>query len=541
MNRQRGERAVMAIGENPMRDLTSKFFRAAISRVLGGCAIGVMCCTAAIASTLGACSQTTDLNLAIRACTINIQTPTMPETDRREALLLRAKAYSLKGDYISAIADYDTLIRTESDQAIKAKLYFLRAHAYEALGQWDKAIADYSALIQLDGEDADAFFLRGQASEAKGNLQATLKAAKDDYEEAVSLTHYKEAEYLIAEARVEYLYYQAVIDEVLRNNERTIHLQPMISMVNIDAAIALAPNNPEAYLVSGNLARLDPDLPRAESDFSKAISLKPDYADAYFARAIVRAAKRNFDAAIVDLDSAIRLDSENAVFYTLRGVIQGVKGSADRQIADYSKSIALNPLDPQRHLMRDWAFFKAGKQEPALRDVNHALLLAPELAAAHATRGFIHEALWQKKEAVADFTKALSLSADMREAKDGLKRLDTATVISTSPTYVPEAVAGCEYNGLFMSRQPQLNVGILVADTAADIENGRELMRRLAKQGALRIVLTEVYPAFAAGDFTPGISKLKTSGIDILYHCAGDRDQQLMLRQLKESGMTVRR
>ena len=86
------------------------------------------------------------------------------------------------GDYKGAIADYDSAIRLNPDDA---SAYYNRGNAKYKLGQHSAAIADYDSAIRLNPDDAQAYFTRGLAkallnriSEAKQDVRTALRLAK---------------------------------------------------------------------------------------------------------------------------------------------------------------------------------------------------------------------------------------------------------------------------------------------------------------------------------------------------------------------------
>ncbi|MGH6969046.1 MAG: tetratricopeptide repeat protein [Stellaceae bacterium] len=73
---------------------------------------------------------------------------------------------------------------------------------------------------------------------------------------------------------------------------------------------------------------------------------------------------------------------------------------------------------------RAWAYHRKGEDVKGLRDVDMALILAPKNAAVIETRAEIYEKLGKRDQAVADYRTALKLDPKMKEAQDGLKRLN---------------------------------------------------------------------------------------------------------------------
>ncbi|HEY5930935.1 MAG TPA: caspase family protein [Burkholderiales bacterium] len=97
----------------------------------------------------------------------------------------RGLAYYHKGDYDRSIIDYSQAIRIDPQPKSTARInvYKNRGHAYRMKGDYDRAIADYSEAIRLDPKDAPAFSNRADAYRTKGDISRALA----DYSEAMRL------------------------------------------------------------------------------------------------------------------------------------------------------------------------------------------------------------------------------------------------------------------------------------------------------------------------------------------------------------------
>src|SRR5258708_2663966 len=90
-----------------------------------------------------------------------------------------------------------------------------------------------------------------------------------------------------------------------------------------DQAIALDPDNADAYYRRGNAYYKLNEYKKSIADYEKAIALDPDYAQAYYRRGNAYQALHKYDA--------IKDEYEKAI------------ADYERAIADYEKAIALNP------------------------------------------------------------------------------------------------------------------------------------------------------------------------------------------------------
>ena len=90
--------------------------------------------------------------------------------------------------------------------------------------------------------------------------------------------------------------------------------------------------------------------PRIIADYTKAIALNPDDADAYNNRGFAYKQKGAVDRAIADFDKAIALNPKHVKAYNNRGNTYEQKGEVDCAIADFRKALA---IDPSRSTSRD--------------------------------------------------------------------------------------------------------------------------------------------------------------------------------------------
>jgi tetratricopeptide (TPR) repeat protein len=186
----------------------------------------------------------------------------------------------------------------------------------------DEEVRYYAEAIRLKPDFADAYYNRGIARVAKGDLDGALK----DYTEAIRLKPDFEEAYgnrgIARRAKGD-------LDGALKDYAEAIRLKP-------DDALA--------YNNRGIARRAKGDFDGALKDYAEAICLKPDYAEAYNNRGDARHGKGDFDGAVKDYTEAIRLKPDYANAYYNRGLAWRAKGdpaSAKTAIADFQKYLDL--------------------------------------------------------------------------------------------------------------------------------------------------------------------------------------------------------
>jgi len=191
------------------------------------------------------------------------------------------------------------------------------------LRKYGRAIADYEAAISLDPKNAAAYYNRGIAYQAKGDLDRAIA----DYGQAVVLDpKYTSAYNNLGNA------YQAKGDI-----ERAI--------ASYDAAVRLDPAHATTYNNRGDAYQNKGDLDSAIADYNEAIHLDPGYLHAYQGRAGAYFAKGDFAPAAADDSEVIRLDAKNADAFSSRGRANLYAGASPSALADFRKASELDPKD----------------------------------------------------------------------------------------------------------------------------------------------------------------------------------------------------
>ena len=255
------------------------------------------------------------------------------------------------GDYRSAIANYDMVIRLKPDYALA---YYNRGVAKEMLRQYFVATVDYNTANNLE-PNAATF------SNSMGGFAASL----GNYNGAIS---------------------------------------------DFDMAIRLKPDYAEAYYNRGKAKFNLEKYFDAISDFDMAIRLKSDYAEAYEYRGLAKSNLGQHAVAITDFDTAIRLNPDYVKAYKSRGLAKCNLKQYASAIIDFDKAIQLNPSYALAYLNRGFAKSNLGQHFAAISDYDTVIRLRPDYARAYILRGSVKGILGHTAEAKQDFQTALKLA-----------------------------------------------------------------------------------------------------------------------------------
>jgi tetratricopeptide (TPR) repeat protein len=212
-----------------------------------------------------ACANAADPDTQVRACTEVLQQSSASDEDRRAwAYITRGTAYARKGDYDSAIKDYDKAI-------------------------WLKP------LLLLDV----ARYLRGNVYERKGDYQRAMR----DYDEAGKLKRNRAA----------YQNARCWIRAVLN-----LDLMTALDLCNL--ALQLEPKSAGTLDSRGFVSFRMGDMAKARADYDAALALYPEGASSLFMRGVVRRRSGDTAGGDADIAAALALDANVQSRYAAYGV-----------------------------------------------------------------------------------------------------------------------------------------------------------------------------------------------------------------------------
>jgi len=149
------------------------------------------------------------------------------------------------------------------------------------------------------------------------------------------------------------------------------------SLADIDAALALQPDNDDLHRERGTTCAWMDDHACAVVSYQRAIELNPDYAWTYYALGFSLARLDRFDEALAAYDRALALRPGFADVLDARGNLHMQRGEEAAAIADFTATLALDPYRPFTYVKRGELLAVFGTPAEALRDYRLALLLDP--------------------------------------------------------------------------------------------------------------------------------------------------------------------
>jgi tetratricopeptide (TPR) repeat protein len=239
------------------------------------------------------------------------------------ALVRRAKASAVRGEYASAIDDLSRAIALEPSEA---QHFVERAAVRVRAGQAVLAMADLDQALKLQPDFTEALLLRGELRLAAHDLSG----ANDDFA----------------------------------------------------AATRSAPNKPLVSAAVAGLYANAGQFERAVARYDEAITADPRESELLNARCWARALwGRELDKALADCDAAIRIGPRRAAYFDSRGLVHLRRGEFDLAIADYDAALKMQPKKAWSLFGRSLAKAKKGDAAGSAADMSAAEALAPDIRA----------------------------------------------------------------------------------------------------------------------------------------------------------------
>jgi tetratricopeptide (TPR) repeat protein len=346
----------------------------------------------------------------------------------------------VRGDAANAVTNYTEALKdTSLPNDRRATILTDRAVAYARLGQTKLAIDDFNRAAQLFPEYAAIYNNRGNLLLALGYPEEAVK----DFNRALVLAPG----------------YAAALSNRAGAYAKDGHND--LAIRDYTAAVRLMPQS-AAPLAGRGRVHLAAGRPHAAiRDFSRAVTADPRFAAAYRNRAEAKLDIVNMQDAMEDLSRAIAFDGNNAELFLLRGQAYLGSDNVGAALKDFTQATTLDARSARAFASRGLANAISQSYEEAFADLNHAIELDPRSAVAFAYRAVAYkmsgqtdvglkdaetaekldadgpEVLWAKGEieeaqgrteqAVADYKRAVTLSPRLKQASDGLQRLNADT------------------------------------------------------------------------------------------------------------------
>jgi tetratricopeptide (TPR) repeat protein len=281
-----------------------------------------------------------EVEAGLVACTRVIDSSPRDPKARFFATFFRAQGYTTKGDYDSALRDFDDAMRMNDVLRINTGglIYQGRGWALVNKGEFERAIADYDEAIKQAPNTAAFLVDRGVAHSKGGNFDLAIQ----DLDEAIRIEPKLANSYM---HRAIAFQKRGAVDRAIRD---------------LDEALRINNKYVQAYNLRGEFYVARGEVDRAIRDFDEAIRLDSRYTAAYINRGEAYAKQEQYDRAIKDYNEAIWTDSKSSKAYVGRASAYEKRGDLERARRDYDEALIIDGKDKTALKGRSIVFFKRG-------------------------------------------------------------------------------------------------------------------------------------------------------------------------------------
>ena len=231
--------------------------------------------------------------------------------------------------------------------------------AAKAEGNNDQAIQDYSNILEVNPNDAEVWWMRGNAYWENGDYNRALQ----DYNQAIQVNPNYALAYL---GRGNVYVRQGAYDQAVQDYNAAIDIEPNF--------IGTYNNRAVAYREQGK-------LDSALDDLNLALALKPDFAEAYYNRSLTYRDKGMSDQALQDLHHAAELNPAFGKAADDHGA-RAADGKRDHAPAlQAARAVRLTSKPVKAGGNRGGARRKGSSKDPAAQNPNRASTSDPKYAA----------------------------------------------------------------------------------------------------------------------------------------------------------------
>ena len=368
---------------------------------------------------------------SIAACTALIRSGGVTNPD--STYLHRANAYKAKGDFSSALRDYNEAIRLNPSESTN---FDMRGALYRDLKQYDQADQDFQRAIQMTPEDPVPYYNRGSMEVAEHQYQKAM----DDFSRTI-----------------------ANASRVSNSTEEGSDSGPL-------TANSMAAN---AYNYRGLAWKGLGNFNQALEDFNTAIELDASYYGFYLNRGILKTDNLGRAAdAISDYNSALALDipevKRRASLLNDSCWARALANQLPPAVQDCLQSIQLNNSNENTFDSLGLVYLKMGRLLDALAVYNAALRIDGKMASSLYGRGVAKIQAGNTVRGRDDIDAAKKIEANIADefAGWGVPAPNPALLAVNRPALDADIIPNA----------PQPEMGSVAAEVLEDVETTEEFV-----------------------------------------------------------------
>lgn len=318
------------------------------------------------------------------------------------------------------------------------------------------------------------------------------------------------------------------------------------ALVEITAALAIRPDDPDALLNHANMLKTLNRPGEALAGFGRALAVRPNWPQALNNRGTVLQALGRFEEALADYDAALAVSPDYVEALNNRGsALQDLKRPAEA-LESYDRALRLAPQYAGAFNNRGSALLDLRRFADALGCFDRALTIKPQDAEALNNRGNALQGLMRYDEAVASYDRALEIRPDYPQAQSNrggalqqLKRHDEALASFERAGAQPHAFGGAAMAALNLCDWARMGrIGTQMPARIAAGEtippwvllgySGDEMLQLQCATNAIRQRFPVLPPPMVVTPYAHGKIRLAYISSDFLHHPVAAQIMQLI-------------
>ena len=307
----------------------------------------------------------------------------------------RAKARLELGNIESALEDINKVIIREP---YKVEAYYYRGRIFSILENYSEAKVNYDVDIENKLFSPDVFAYR---AEARFNIYR-------DESILIDIDHFLNNSNISHPYSSKLYFYKGAILFQKENYSDALE--------NLHIAIELSPEIWEAYVIRGNIYRIQGHLTSAFSDFNIAVNSKQAPREVYLYRGLANSISGNFQPAIDDLTQFLILTpgyhQRKAEAILQRAIARFYKGNLNEALNDLNEVIKREPTHWLAFRLLGLVYLEKNEFHKSLTNFNIAFERGDHDIELFLHRGMVHLNLSHYKSAESDFSIFLNKARD---------------------------------------------------------------------------------------------------------------------------------
>lgn len=279
----------------------------------------------------------------------------------------RGTAYMGLMQWANAVTEFSAAIAVNGRAA---ELFIYRGNANYYKGDYRTAVGDYERAVLLEPRAAGV--VQPMISQAKAMADITPAPPPD------KLDNKKVGASLIVSLQANDLFISRSVMALNKEPQAKIDAVEAQALAKIEEALKINKYNAHAYSLRGSIYNSQKKYDLAVFEYSKAIAIEPKNISNYKYRAEIYAEAKNYPFALADLAKMIEIDPKSNQPYIQRADIYSNLKREDLAYAELTKVVELAPKDAFGYGLRASHLLRRGDLERAFADVNTQLTIDPK-------------------------------------------------------------------------------------------------------------------------------------------------------------------